>query len=240
MIFYLFLMLTNYGQKEALWGTKNTTPNNSIDKQFTFFTPLNSTLDLSRKKKTLIEFHKFTKAVAKPKITASIPQPKENDPFILTCDTSNGANISWTKRDINISSETKLSGDNKTLMFYSVRREDSGEYRCEAQNLVSTSTSDPYTVTVAYGPDKIQLEGAAFVRPGSSITLTCSADSFPTPEYQWKLNGSVLVEKTSKYSITNAVPQDEGHYTCAVRNPVTLRTATASVYVSVTAGNGFY
>ncbi|XP_073426891.1 cell adhesion molecule CEACAM21-like isoform X3 [Dendrobates tinctorius] len=86
--------------------------------------------------------------VTKPKIIASIKQPKESDPFTLTCNTSNDTTISWTKKAANISSETKLSEDNRTLMFSSIKREDSGEYRCEAQNIASNDVSDPYTVTV--------------------------------------------------------------------------------------------
>ncbi|XP_073513825.1 cell adhesion molecule CEACAM1-like [Phyllobates terribilis] len=173
--------------------------------------------------------------VTKPKITASITQPKENDPFTLRCDTSNDTNISWTMRDINISSKTKLSEDNRTLMFSSVKRENSGEYRCEARNIANKDVSDPYTVTVVYGPDEIQIEGTKFVKPGSPFTLTCSADSFPPPEYQWKLNGSDLQEKTSKYNISNAAPEDQGLYTCVARNPVTNHSANGSVYVIVTA-----
>ncbi|XP_073513826.1 cell adhesion molecule CEACAM1-like [Phyllobates terribilis] len=173
--------------------------------------------------------------VTKPKITASTAQPKENEAFTLTCNTNNAMTIRWTRKGAGVPSGAKLSVDNKTLTFSSVKRGDAGEYRCEAQNLFSTSTSDPYTVTMNYGPDKAQIDGAAFVRPGSSITLTCSADSVPTPEYQWKRNGSDLQEKTNKYSISNAAPEDEGLYTCVVKNPVTLRTATDSVYVNVTA-----
>ncbi|XP_075696959.1 cell adhesion molecule CEACAM8-like [Rhinoderma darwinii] len=169
--------------------------------------------------------------VTKPEITASITQPRENNMFTLTCDTSR-ATITWTRRGTSISSETQLSENNRTLIFPSVQREDSGEYKCEAQNLVIKEFSEPYTVTVAYGPDKAVIEGPAYVRPGSSITLTCSADSFPPPEYQWKVNDTVLEEKTNKYDTSNAEIEDQGIYTCVVRNPVTLRTATAFVYVT--------
>ncbi|KAM4015037.1 cell adhesion molecule CEACAM8-like [Anomaloglossus baeobatrachus] len=176
--------------------------------------------------------------VTKPRITASTTQPKENGSLTLTCNTAQAMTIRWTRNGAGVPSGAKLSGDNKTLTFSGVKRGDSGEYRCEAQNIVSTSNSDPYTVTVAYGPEKAQIDktdGAAFVRPGSSITLTCSADSVPPPEYQWTFSGSDLKEKTSKYTINNAAPKDEGQYTCVAKNTVTLRTATASVYVNVTA-----
>ncbi|CAJ0928379.1 unnamed protein product [Ranitomeya imitator] len=165
-----------------------------------------------------------TEPVTKPRITAPTAQPKENESFALTCNTVHATTIRWTRNGASVPSGAKLSGDNKTLTFSNVKRGDAGEYRCEARNLVSTNMSDPYTLTVAYGPDKAQIEGAAFVRPGSSITLTCSADSVPTPEYQWKRNSTDIQEKTSKYTISKAAPEDEGLYTCVVKNPVTLRT----------------
>lgn len=173
--------------------------------------------------------------VTKPKITASPTQPKENDTFTLTCDTSKAATITWTRRGTGISPETKLSGDNRTLTFSSIKRQDSGEYQCVAQNLVSKESSDPIRISVAYGPDNVRIEGTLFVRPDSSITLSCSVDSDPPPEYQWKINEKVLEQKTSKYSITSATKEDEGLYTCVVKNPVTLRTAAASAYLNVTA-----
>ncbi|XP_073511454.1 cell adhesion molecule CEACAM16-like [Phyllobates terribilis] len=174
--------------------------------------------------------------VTKPKITASINQPKENESLTLTCSTLQPVTIWWTRNGGSIPSGAKLSKDNKGLSFSSIKREDAGEYRCEAENIASKDSSDPYKVTVTYGPDKAQIEGEAFVSLGCTITLTCSADSVPTPEYQWKSNGSDLQEKTNKYSISNAAPEDEGLYTCVVRNPVTLRTATDSCYVNVTIG----
>ncbi|XP_077112418.1 cell adhesion molecule CEACAM16-like [Ranitomeya variabilis] len=182
-------------------------------------------VNLSEKLQTILTVYE---PVTKPKITASITQLKETDQLNLNCDTSAPAKITWTRNG------AKLSGDNKTLSISSVKRGDAGEYRCEAWNLVS----DPYPVTVAYGPDKAQIEGTLNVSPGSRITLTCSADSSPSPEYQWKLNGAVLREASSKYDINNAAPEDEGQYTCVLRNLETLRTAAAYVYVNVTAGNG--
>ncbi|XP_066465499.1 carcinoembryonic antigen-related cell adhesion molecule 7-like [Eleutherodactylus coqui] len=159
--------------------------------------------------------------VTKPKITGPTTQPKENDTVTLTCDTSKTTTITWTRRGAHIFSEAKLSGDNKTLTFSSVKRADSGEYRCEAQNLISKESSDPYRVSVAYGPDKAQIQGESLVGLGSSITLTCSADSEPDPEYQWGFNGKVLEQKINKYGkiIKNLVNQSPFSCCC---NTITL------------------
>ncbi|XP_069802812.1 carcinoembryonic antigen-related cell adhesion molecule 6-like [Dendropsophus ebraccatus] len=176
--------------------------------------------------------------VTKPKITASITQPKENETLTLTCDTSNAVAIRWSRRGTSISSEARFSNDNKTLTFSSIKRAEAGQYQCEAQNLVSKDSSDPYTVSVTYGPDNVKIQGnmdTAYVRPGFSITLTCSADSSPPPEYLWRHNGTVLEGKTKDYVISAAMHKDEGTYMCTVKNPVTSRIAAVSVYLNVTA-----
>ncbi|XP_069802809.1 pregnancy-specific beta-1-glycoprotein 5-like [Dendropsophus ebraccatus] len=85
------------------------------------------------------------------------------------------------------------------------------------------------------GPDEAHIEGPLSVRSGSPITLSCSAESSPPPEYRWKHNGNVLEEKTNTYNVSNVRTEDQGLYTCVVRNPVTLHNVTATVHVTVTA-----
>ncbi|XP_073512035.1 cell adhesion molecule CEACAM1-like isoform X2 [Phyllobates terribilis] len=170
--------------------------------------------------------------VTKPEIISATSQHLENYPFHLFCNTYHAMSVIWTMNSASILSGTEFSKDNKTLSFSGVR-EESGEYRCEASNVISKDISDPYTVNVIYGPDEALIEGTLNVKPGSSITITCSADSYPPPEYQWKLNDNVLLENTNKYNISNAAPKDEGLYTCVVRNPVTNHIAIDSVHVNV-------
>ncbi|XP_075696373.1 CXADR-like membrane protein [Rhinoderma darwinii] len=122
---------------------------------------------------------------------------------------------------------------NGSLHIRDVHITDGGNYIVKIQTSKQEDIS--VTLTVYNGPDKAVIEGPEYVGSGSSITLTCSADSFPTPEYQWKVNDTILEEKTRKYDKSNAKTEDQGIYTCVVRNPVTLHTATASVYVNVTA-----
>ncbi|CAN2390931.1 carcinoembryonic antigen-related cell adhesion molecule [Pristimantis euphronides] len=164
--------------------------------------------------------------VTKPSITASIAQPKENDTFTLTCNTEKATTITWKKYRTHISSD-------KTVTFSSIKRDDSGEYQCEAQNLVSKESSDLFKVSVAYGPVKPRIQGELLVGVGFPITLLCSADSVPTPAYQWKFNEKVLKQNTSKYDISNVTMDNQGLYTCMLKNSVTGLTAIASVYVNV-------
>ncbi|XP_075047019.1 cell adhesion molecule CEACAM5-like isoform X2 [Mixophyes fleayi] len=88
--------------------------------------------------------------VSKPKVIASTSLPKENVSLTLTCDTSNAERILWSRGSVSLPSGPILSADNRTVTFPNVTRADSGEYRCEAENQISKSISDPYTVTVSF------------------------------------------------------------------------------------------
>ncbi|CAJ0928372.1 unnamed protein product [Ranitomeya imitator] len=87
-------------------------------------------------------------SVTKPTITASINQPKENETLTLTCNTLQAVTIRWTRNGGPVLSRAKLSKDNKGLTLSRIKRRDSGEYRCEAENIASMDSSDPFTVTV--------------------------------------------------------------------------------------------
>ncbi|XP_075047045.1 cell adhesion molecule CEACAM6-like isoform X2 [Mixophyes fleayi] len=171
--------------------------------------------------------------VSKPKVTASTSLPKENCPFILTCDTSNAERILWTKDRVSLPCGLILSEDNRTVTFHIVKLADSGEYLCEAENPVSKNISDPYTLTVSYGLQNVQITGQLDVRVGSVISLRCSTDSVPPPSYQWKFNSTDLNITQNTLRVDRVSLKRRGTYICEVNNSVTLRTATAFVYVNV-------
>ncbi|XP_077312925.1 cell adhesion molecule CEACAM8-like isoform X2 [Lithobates pipiens] len=168
---------------------------------------------------------KIYDAVGKPKMTASTLLPKENDAVTLTCTSTNAERIVWSR----VPSGATLSSDNRTITFLIINHMDSGDYQCEAENPVSKKTSDPYTQTVAYGPENVKIIGQSLSY--STILLTCSADSVPLPTYQW-FNGTYLSAQENTFHIDGANLDNELTFTCVVSNPVTQHTATASLYMN--------
>ncbi|XP_069803777.1 carcinoembryonic antigen-related cell adhesion molecule 7-like isoform X1 [Dendropsophus ebraccatus] len=90
--------------------------------------------------------------VGKPVITASHAEIKEDDFVSLTCVSSNADRISWIK----LSSETMtveigniVKHDNGTIVFPKIKRSDEGKYECRAENPVSQSSSDVYTLNIS-------------------------------------------------------------------------------------------
>ena len=70
---------------------------------------------------------------------------------------------------------------------------------------------------------------------GSSISLTCTADGYPLPQYVWKHNGFVLPkseriaydEIAGILTITELTREDSGEYECVATNSAGRGTAVA-------------
>nr|XP_048684152.1 LOW QUALITY PROTEIN: carcinoembryonic antigen-related cell adhesion molecule 6-like [Caretta caretta] len=175
-----------------------------------------------------------------PKLTVTPNQAQvlENGTFTLTCNSSPHADTLLWLRDGGVpapSDRLGLSPDNRTLTVLGVTRADAGAYQCEVRNPVSTERSEPSTVTVAYGPDSTRIDppGPINVTFGSPLTLTCVTDSVPAPSYRWGLNGTDMKETGTNLSFSPTTWAQHGTYECRVHNPVTSRTAWASVAVRV-------
>eukprot|EP00079_Xenopus_tropicalis_P037219 XP_017950990.1 PREDICTED: carcinoembryonic antigen-related cell adhesion molecule 1-like isoform X1 [Xenopus tropicalis] len=166
-------------------------------------------------------------------ISTDNKEPQENQPVTLTCSANNAEQILWSKNGVPLPPGLTLSADNRTLTFPRISRSDTGQYRCEASNAVSKIISDPYTLTVNYGPENLKITGTLQVTSGYSTSLECSADSVPAPTYQWKFNGTNLESQTNTLYIQQATPESAGNYTCIGTNSVTKLSQETSVYVSV-------
>ncbi|CAI9567915.1 unnamed protein product, partial [Staurois parvus] len=173
--------------------------------------------------------------VGKPNITASSLHPKENVSVILTCTSTNAEKILWSRvpSGAPLPSGATLSQDNRTVIFSRINRSDSGDYRCQASNPVSTENSDPVTIKVAYGPENVKVKSTS--SSNSLILLECSADSVPPAIYYWKLNETVLKQQ-SQLEVDQEKAENEGTYTCVANNSVTQLTAMDSIYVNSTFG----
>ncbi|MEQ2257838.1 hypothetical protein ILYODFUR_038935, partial [Ilyodon furcidens] len=80
------------------------------------------------------------------------------------------------------------------------------------------------------GPDNVQIE----VRPskqhheiGSDISLICSADSTPSAEFLWFLNGDQLSNTGPELRLMNIQMSQSGNYSCQAFNSKTLGYQTS-------------
>ncbi|XP_075696372.1 cell adhesion molecule CEACAM7-like isoform X2 [Rhinoderma darwinii] len=93
--------------------------------------------------------------VSKPVITASHSEIKENDFFSLTCVSAHADKIVWIKsrsETIHVDNGNIIKHDNGTILFSKIKGSDEGKYECQAENLVSRSSSEVYTLTISREP----------------------------------------------------------------------------------------
>ncbi|KAI1886251.1 hypothetical protein AGOR_G00212070 [Albula goreensis] len=73
-----------------------------------------------------------------------------------------------------------------------------------------------------------------FYMPGSSITLSCSAQSSPPAQFQWALNGKMLNREGQELKLESVQRNQSGSYICWAHNSVTLRyTASKPSMITV-------
>ncbi|XP_077788345.1 hemicentin-1-like isoform X6 [Podarcis muralis] len=160
----------------------------------------------------------------------------ENESLILTC-TSVGSEVSyyWFRgnQSLEDGGHISLSHDNQNLTINPVSQSDAGSYTCLGVNRISNNTSTPFELTVFYGPDDPVISPKINTyRTGSSLNLSCSADSHPPPQYTWIFKEGII-GNTSELLIWNLSLNDTGDYTCSAFNVETNLSKSASLLVEV-------
>nr|XP_023663458.1 carcinoembryonic antigen-related cell adhesion molecule 5-like isoform X2 [Paramormyrops kingsleyae] len=152
-----------------------------------------------------------------------------NDSVSLTCSASGSSpTFHWLNgsSDIIVSERVHLSAYSRTLTISPVLRSDQKPIYCSVTNIISSNTSRPITFNVSFGPDNVAVTvsppGPIFTS-GTSLTLSCSAQSSPPAQFQWALNDTLLSQRGDKLLVTNIKASQSGNYTCWAHKNRTLR-----------------
>ncbi|XP_048376220.1 CD166 antigen-like isoform X1 [Stegostoma tigrinum] len=82
-----------------------------------------------------------------------------------------------------------------------------------------TQRSEPITIDVHYPVESVMIEvqpPSGVIREGDNVTLSCTADTNPSPaEYVWEKDGKRL-DSLSLYKLYAVTKEDEGEYVCTV------------------------
>ncbi|XP_035038208.2 carcinoembryonic antigen-related cell adhesion molecule 2 [Hippoglossus stenolepis] len=154
----------------------------------------------------------------------------------LSCQAMAGTvkTTTWLKdgKPLSTSSHLVFAANMRSVIINPLQKGDRGQYTCQLSNPVNTDQAS-FKMEVNFGPETAMVEGKEAVEVNEPITLTCSAESYPTANFTWKFNGTVTDVKTDKYIIMEAKYKNTGTYTCEAHNTVTGKTATGSHKLSV-------
>ncbi|KAL2084224.1 hypothetical protein ACEWY4_019742 [Coilia grayii] len=178
---------------------------------------------------------RFVDSISAVEVRQGGGPPILNNMFKLSCVVTGPVEtIRWMMNDNYLPQDnsTFLSDGNKTLTFSSVDTSDNGGYRCIATNVVSSKTSMVYNVTVNYGPNMPLISGPSIVATGSTIQLSCSADSMPPANYTWYF-GLTMVAEGANYRMDFVRRNNSGNYTCSASNDITNVTKKVTKEIMV-------
>ncbi|ESP03296.1 hypothetical protein LOTGIDRAFT_176393 [Lottia gigantea] len=119
-----------------------------------------------------------------------------------------------------------VSSPTKDLVLTQIKRNQEGNYRCEATNIKNTNPktrSKSIQVNVHYPPDITSVTSDAVnneTDEGSDITLNCNVDSKPVSTVTWSSSTSTDTNTGQQWTLTQAKCQDTGIYTCTANNGI--------------------
>ncbi|XP_070767908.1 carcinoembryonic antigen-related cell adhesion molecule 1 [Enoplosus armatus] len=165
----------------------------------------------------------------------TVPINSEN--FTLTCEVTGPYEKIYWKIHLNTNTTTAIIYYHLRNMLYftPLTTNNDGIYQCVATNQAGSHESPKHTLLVNYGPRSVYISGPDSAKVGSSVSLTCSADSRPDCDFYWFLNNqSSGPLKTGSVITFSATEENEGNYICKARNPVTNITVYQTKAFTVT------
>ena len=141
---------------------------------------------------------------------------ERGDNITLNCLARGGPDIfyQWKVNSTNISEATST-----TLMLSNVNASTGGEYSCVVSNSEGDDSTNTFVFISPYFTTQPEDRGGY---NGSTLTLTCEAEAFPAPQYQWtRVDGAairdgVLGVNSTMLSFNPLIFGDDGSYFCNV------------------------
>uniref|UniRef100_A0A3Q3LC98 CEA cell adhesion molecule 1 n=1 Tax=Mastacembelus armatus TaxID=205130 RepID=A0A3Q3LC98_9TELE len=171
-----------------------------------------------------------------------------NDTAVFICSVGSGTSLSYVWLNgssvVTEGGRVQLSNGNTNLTIFNVTRYDVGPFACNVSNGVSHGASPSVNLNISYGPSDpammiTPMASKCIYRTGSSITLSCSAESSPPAMITWKVNDVYLSHFGPQLQLQNATVNNSGDYVCLFYNNVTLRLNIASAAILIMGKVGF-
>lgn len=165
--------------------------------------------------------------------TISIPEYSSVEMFCVTTGNPKPT-VNWYKN-------YEFEGESESKQFWSIDKNDSGVYECEATNKIGV-TRKTFYLDVQFAPqnDNEVLNSTTVVTEGENVSFKCSVIANPEPDVHW-IHNSIDLAASSRFEneVTNnasvlsfiASSIDSGVFTCIANN--TLGVSSRSFYLVV-------
>ncbi|ESO95184.1 hypothetical protein LOTGIDRAFT_175237 [Lottia gigantea] len=136
-----------------------------------------------------------------------------------------------------------ISSPSKDLVLTEIKRNQGGNYRCEATNIKNTipkTRSKSIQVNVHYPPYITSITSDAVnneTDEGSDVTFYCNVNSKPVSTITWSSSTSTDTNTGQQWTLTQAKCQVTGIYTCTATNGIGQST-TKSLPLNIRSNNG--
>lgn len=120
----------------------------------------------------------------------------------------------------------------REMFIVVVNRTYTGKVTCSLSNPIDRVVHD-FVVNVNYGPGNAQIPEPGAVHVGTTLKLSCSAESVPPASYTWIKNGTTLAQ-SQNYTKEKIEISDSGEYTCRATNNITMISSETSLTLRVT------
>ena len=122
------------------------------------------------------------------------------------------------------------------LMISNVNALDGGEYTCVVSNAAGSDSANTFLYVAPYFITQPMDTPTNY---GGTVNLTCEAEAFPSPEYQWQradgeLIMNAIMTNASMLVIEPVVFDNQGDYYCVVSS---LNETEVSQTVTITGNN---
>ena len=170
-----------------------------------------------------------------------------NEMAVFSCTAEGGPNntFRWVRGTPSFGSDTitlsdfdslEVVGTEPQLTLTMVNGSTGGQYTCVVFNDAGYGND---TVTLYVSPRILKQPKDQFVQNGVKVTLTCIADSFPAPTYQWeRWNMSYLIVEslngeTNTTLVFESIKHEEyGRYRCVVTTPIIDKSVNLSAVIT--------
>ncbi|XP_077497058.1 contactin [Amblyomma americanum] len=137
--------------------------------------------------------------------------------------------------------QARYKVDNNILVIdFLNSRADEGMYQCSATNSLGTSFSTAQLRVVTMAPNfaKYPLDSETYAAEEGNVTIPCRPEAAPFPEFTWRrdgysvpMGGRVQLLSNGFLRIQPVRREDEGNYTCYVKNQHGAASSTGALVV---------